>query len=174
MEREPGNSEVSFEEGVEKTMLRLEELTQSETGPIVVCINGSSANVGKSHLARGLSEKIRAKGWAYVRKTGLDYDSLNEKRVMEHDLERAKMDRPGQPVVIIFEGFGMDLPNLETEADVKNIILLRFSEGTNLQLSKVHLWVAIYSPDRPFRRGKSDPLGEIVIRNEAALEKKLK
>lgn len=174
MENEPGLVEVSFDEGVEKAMLRLEDLTQSETGPIVVCINGSSPNVGKSHFARKLTEKIYARGWSYVRNTSIDHSSLNSKKSFERDLERAKMDRPGQPIVIILEEFGMDLPNLKTEADVKDIILSKFSRGTDLQLNKVHLWVAIYAPERPFIRGKTDPLGEFVIRNEAALEKKLK
>jgi hypothetical protein len=149
--------EYGFAEGVRASLDRLLELYEHTDHDLVVVINGSSTDVGKTYLQRDIERALMEHSIVTTNLgTGGRSDMLWRRQHIPDPVASGR--RPFVVFFYVMQGF-----------------LIRKGEDYNARTGRdflpVDLAVAIYRPDRPFEDNPQlKPLGDIVIRNELAVD----
>jgi hypothetical protein len=159
--RGPGSSMVaietktpdySFDEGVEKSVERIQQLIRDLKRDVFVFVNGSSIEVGKTTLIRTLATKLHALGIP-----------------CEFEVTFPKTPEGEIKKVVFREQINGHWKSGESYRDA-----LR-KANPNLGPEKYgDLYIGIYRPDRKFKpdiRGLDEPTADIMIRNTQALDR---
>jgi hypothetical protein len=144
--------EYSFEKGVDAAFERIKELYNTLDRDIIVEINGSNVNVGKSELLRQLSGRLYEVGILSTNLERTDKELFAEVKKFE-GAEDKKVYIVSDTIRKLFDS---------TESYRK---ALRDND-----LLTADLYIGIYSPDRPFE-GATGPVADMIIKNEHATEK---
>lgn len=157
--------EYTFESGVAEIMKRIEALlTQKDY--VVIEINGSGKNVGKSTLAGRLWTEFKLKQIPCTSVSEIDLFAVH----LVKDLQEYQKSYKTRKGVIVFDAaldamaFD-DAKNRQTVRNGENRSVREIGDKFKLGVDRVDIIVAIYSPKRSFI---ATPVGDIVIRNEYA------
>lgn len=163
MEQPPQTSEVpptpeySFEDGVETAVERIRELYEASDKDVVVEINGSGINVGKTELLRNLARKL---GEANISLSVLNDPTREYYDYMKANNTDANGGAGEKRVYIVGTSIGKMYHSTE--------------EYKTLRMGElpVDLYIGIYRPDKPFGKdSRLVPVADIMIRNEGAEDK---
>lgn len=148
--------EYSFEEGVDVAAEKIKELYEKSDKDVIIEINGSSINVGKTELLRNLAQKLG--------ETGIPLNVLNDPTREYYDyMKAANTDANGgveeKGVYIVATSIGKMYHSTK-----------EYRELNRGELS-IDLYIGIYRPDKPFGGNRLVPVADIMIRNEGASDK---
>ncbi|MEK7649362.1 MAG: hypothetical protein AAB367_00135 [Patescibacteria group bacterium] len=148
--------EYDFEAGVHEAADALSSVYEKAKEDIIVVINGSSVNVGKSFFRRTLVEELAKRG---VPVGG----SINAYTGL--DVERRKLGeahtKPGsKPQSVYFS----------EEIDWTAESLTEKFQRQEMPRYAADYYIGIYRPDVPFRE-KQLPLADIIVKNDHAINK---
>jgi hypothetical protein len=143
--------EYSFDEGVAEAAIRIEKLIKELNRDVVIVVNGSGRDVGKTTLLKSLGRILADLGVVPRYLNGEDV-----KAILEASEGRSESER------------GVYL--VETEGRVASSV-----DQYKLDCIKTNrligdLYVGIYKPDKGFLRLKDQrPVADVLIRNEFAI-----
>ncbi len=139
--------EYSFDEGVDVSVRKIQELLKTLNRDIYVIINGSSVSVGKSALETALTIKLKLLGIQCL--GGMLGDKLNDVNTVFFITHQGRHERAN--------------PTKDQQRIIEEIPV---SERGDLR-------IGIYRPDRMFSvESKTKPAADIMIRNTYAKDKK--
>jgi len=155
----PGAPEYSFEEGVQAAVDRIKELYEPSDKDVVVEINGSGINVGKTELLKQLGQKL---GEEDIFLSVLNDSTRAYYEEVKNQDTAANGGVPEKRVYIIATTIGKKYHSTKEYRSLK-------LEGE----LPVDLYIGIYRPDKPFGRDEHGlvPVADIMIRNEGASDK---
>lgn len=156
--------EFGFNEGVEEITHRVLDLLKNQSD-VVLGFSGSSANVGKTTLAKAVYSELNKKGVRSAVYHGVEEVGQRSAQPDEH--------------VFIFEQieWGSLAEKLHDRIkDIKNQEIKKALEKRGNTSNGVDLWVGIYRLDLPFDKKSSggddmSPIADILIKNEFAKDK---
>ena len=163
-EREPGHREAAerneygFEGGAQEALNRILELYEKTDRDLVVVINGSGINVGKTKVEQFLRGALTERDIPTNQLSYLTRDELKWRQ--DHSPEPADSGR--RPYrVFFYTMLGTVSPSVPA---------FHAMHKTSEYLP-ADFFVAIYRPDRKFPVIRDfKPLGDIIIRNEKAVD----
>ncbi|HXV27117.1 MAG TPA: hypothetical protein VD862_03810 [Candidatus Paceibacterota bacterium] len=152
--------EFGFAEGVAAATDRICELYESAGRDLVVYINGSGVNVGKTHVEGAIRRELMRRG---IGTSNLGSGTMSDLRWRQEHLGERDADKPH---VVFFH----TVTELVTRKGTAYNDM-----GRGDEFVPVDLFVAVYRPDKPFREHPElDILGDIVIKNEFASDDPVK
>lgn len=169
------NPEYNFESGIKAAMERIQSLL-AEKDVVLVGINGSDTNVGKTRVGAELSKLLNENQIPNIRVGGIDIIKQNEHKVLSM---LAESDQPRGVIIFTAQMSGSYTEDQLTKLkqsfddDAKEA-----ASRSGLPFDKVDLMISIYRPDKPFVSADENintkPIGDIIIRNEKAIDKDTK
>ena len=154
----PGTPEYSFEEGVQAAVDRIKGLYEASDKDVVVEINGSGVNVGKTELLKQLAQKLGDEG---IFLSVLNDSTRAYYEEVKNQDTAANGGVPEKRVYIVTTTIGKMYHSTEEYRSLK-------LEGE----VSVDLYIGIYRPDKPFGKdGPLAPVADIMIRNKGARDK---
>lgn len=155
-------SEYDFAEGAREALSRVLELYEHSDRDLLVVINGSSVNVGKSRLESLLRQRLTEARIFTDTVTTERRSAIERARTdVSDDTLKAMQYHPRRVYFHIRQG--LSLRSTEQYRD-----MLR----GNQDMAVPDLIIAIYREDKPFdTKGGLVPVGDIIIRNEFAADK---
>lgn len=161
--------EYNFDQGVSVVVQKIESLLAAGQKYVVVSINGSDVEVGKTHLLAAIAIQLKLKGINV-------YDCSNSEHIgiLKDVIKATEEESPANQIVIIFQadaptGFPVPKEKIEQERGRSDYSLRQRAEEIGLPLEKIDIRVGIYRPDRPFVSFKGCKIfADIIIRNEQA------
>jgi hypothetical protein len=163
--------EYNFEDGLQRAIEIISSVLEQKD-VVVVAINGSDINVGKTTLQTELGRFCLRKGFALL--NGSDADSLG---MCEDDfLYQLSTCSHNKGVIILganAHGFSVPESKIQTAREFYDY---QFKEKKGaIPTEKIDLWIGIYRDDKPFGSGSQVepkfPLADILIKNEKAVDK---
>ncbi|MCC7197019.1 hypothetical protein IT413_02365 [Candidatus Peregrinibacteria bacterium] len=163
---------LCFEDGLVEAVDRVQQLLATQD-VVVVGLDGSDVNVGKSTLLTELSlrlDRLRIPVTTASFTEGIpDVASVLKLKQEVYNTNKS---------VFIIEHTGLGIFLTERALKMlkanRNAELEKAMQIIGIQKSQIDLFVSIYAPKRPFVRANdpsSYPLGDIVICNEKAVDK---
>ena len=154
----PGAKEYLFEEGVQVAVDRIKELYEASDKDVIVEINGSGVNVGKTELLKQLAQKLGDEG--------IFLSVLNDPTQAYYE-EAKKLETAANS--------GVSEKRVYIVATTIGKMYHSTEEYRSLKLEgevSVDLYIGIYRPDKPFGKdGPLAPVADIMIRNKGARDK---
>lgn len=162
-ERAPAPDEVSeqqeydFGRGALEALDRILALYEKTDRDLVVVINGSGINVGKTKLEQFLRSHLMERDIPTNQMSHLTRDELKWRQ--DHSPEPVESRRPYRVFFhTMHGGLAPSVPAFHAMHKTSEYLPADY-------------FVAIYRPDRPFSKIRDfKPLGDIVIRNEKAID----
>lgn len=164
---------LCFEDGLVEAIDRV-QLLLIDKDIVVVGIDGSDADVGKTTLLTKLSQRLDVLRVPVVSCSDIDgipdvFSQIDTKKVLYGN----------NKCVVIIEHAGMaSYVDQRIEAMVKlnrNKVLTQTFNRMGIGKTEVDLYISIYAKAKPFARSNNPllkPLGDVVICNEKAVEKR--
>ncbi len=163
--------EYNFEDGLQRAIEIISSVLEQKK-VVVVAINGSDINVGKTTLQTELGRFCLRKGFALL--NGSDAGSL---RMSEADfLYQLNTSLDNKGVIILgANSHGFSVPENKIQA-AREFYDYQFKDKKgSIPTEKIDLWIGIYRDDKPFSSGSlvepRFPLADILIKNEKAVDK---
>ena len=168
-----GPEVVSFDVGVRLIRAKITELLASQDD-VVFAINGSAPEVGKTHLAGEISKSF------FMEKipsgTCTNYDDLLTAAMNLHFYREQMTSQKG---IYIFEGInpphGLSVYGDTHVRPAYDARLKRAAKELRLDLERIDVWAAIYTPDKPHFHSNErlglqyEPFEDVIICNEEAI-----
>lgn len=174
--KSPEQKEYNFDEGVSVIVEKIESLLQSGQKYVIVSINGSGIDVGKTKLTSEISINLQQKVTGTLVLTCSNADNIDTlKDILSMD---TKQKIPKKQVVIIFGAdhyTGLVLPKKikEKVRESADKSLKKNAAAIGLGVDKIDLRIGIFRPDRPFKSiDDCEVFADIIIKNEKAHNKK--
>ena len=163
---------LCFEDGVVEAVDRV-QLLLTDKDIVVVGIDGSDADVGKTTLLTQLSRRLDA-----LRVPVTSCSDISGIPDVFSQIDTKKTLYGSNKCVVIIEHAGMaSYVDQRVEAMVKlnrNTVLTKTFNGIGIGKTEVDLYVSIYAKGKPFARSNNPllkPLGDVIICNEKATDK---
>lgn len=163
---------LCFEDGVVETVDRVQQFLATQD-VVVVGLDGSDVNVGKSSLLTEISLRLYAIRVPVTTASYIDGipDAADQLKIKKDVYSTQK-----SVFIVEHTGLQMFLPEraLRMVKANRNAELEKTMKRIGIQKSEIDLFVSVYAPKRPFIKADdpdSKPLGDIVICNEKAVDK---
>lgn len=157
--------ECNLEDGLQETLLRIEELLLDQN-IVVITIHGSDINVGKSYLSDQLIMALKEK------QIGVAWAGSEIERLGSFEIEL-----PNDKGVIIFTadpivGTPLRLNLKDQITKTWDTKIEEAGKKIGLPIKKIDIKIAIQTPEKPFEQQENwGPSADIIITNTGAQKK---
>lgn len=155
-------------EPLRRVVERVRELIQIHRCDIVIAVNGSCIDVGKTYVSGAVASLLKEDGiqteTVSDMESGYFYDAIEELQRLKEEVEAAE-----GVLLINAQRVHCAMPETEMRNKMRAIDDKELRLRSRGLLQKVHLWLGIYRSDKPFHY--EFPLADILIQNDGAKNK---